>query len=183
MMSRKPTTTTKILGTVALLGIAGAFAFTNPDEIIMKAETPNGNLVQVPFRGPSVTFARLGLSYRLPEPSPDNRDYRPAAYLLMGPARVQESYGDAALSLPAQNQEIESWALHLGLKAVFPFGSPNVLLQVGLENYATFWNPSDAEAQRLERALELQPGTLLDTSLGVNRTNVLMLNFGVSLRL
>jgi hypothetical protein len=166
------------------VGIAGAFAFTNPDEIVMKAETPNGNLVQVPFRGPSVTFARVGLSYRLPEPDPDTRTYRPAAYLLVGPARVHESYGDAALAVPAATDPaVESWALHLGLKALFPFGSPNVLLQVALENYATFWNPRDAEAQRLERALELQPGTLLDTSLGVNRTNVLMLNFGVSLRL
>lgn len=164
------------------VGIAAAFAFTNPDELLLKVETPNRALLQVPYRGPSVWFSRVDLVYRLPDPEPDKRSYRPAAYVSVGPARVREMFGDAVLALAGEDV-VDSWALHMGAKAILPFGSRHVLFHVGLEDYATFWNPHDAERVRVERALRLQPGTLVDLSLGTNRTHVLMANIGLSFRM
>lgn len=165
------------------VGIAGALAYSNPDNRILVAETPQGALTQVAFRGASLWFARAGLSFRLPEPVPDRRDYRPAAFLVVGPALVREDYGDASLALPDGRDRIDSWALHMGVMALFPIGAPGVYLRLGVENYATFWNPHDAERRRVEQAMQLQPGTLLNASLGANRTHVVMASFGLSLRL
>jgi hypothetical protein len=165
------------------VGVNAALAFSNPDNRILSAETPAGAFTQVSFRGPSLWFARAGLSIRLPEETPDTRSYRPAAYLTLGPAVVREVYGDAALALPDRDDRLDSWALHMGVRAVMPIGMPGVFVLLAAENYATLWNPHDAEGARVERAMQLQPGTLLNASLGANRTHVLMVSLGLSFRI
>jgi hypothetical protein len=130
----------------------------------------------------SLWFARAGLSIRLPEPSPDTRAHRPAAYLMLGPALVREQYGDGPFALPDQDDRLDSWALHMGAGAVVPVGMRGLFVLLAAENYATLWNPNDAEMARVERAMQLQPGTLLNASLGANRTHLLMFSLGLSFR-
>jgi hypothetical protein len=170
----------RLFGPVAL---AGAVAYSNPDNRILSAETPAGTFTQVSIRGPAVWFGRAGLSLRLPEPVPDARRYRPAGFVMFGPALVREDYGQTTLALPDSPDRVDNWALHMGARGVFPVGARGVYLLLSFENFATFWDPEDPERARIERAMELQPGTLLNASLGANRTHLLMASFGLSLRL
>jgi hypothetical protein len=164
------------------VGVNAALAFSNPENRILSAETPEGSYTQASFRGPSLWFARAGLSIRLPEPSPDTRAHRPAAYLMLGPGLVREVYGDGPLALPDRNDRLDSWALHMGARAILPIGMPGLFILLAAENYATLWNPNDGELARMERAMQLQPGTLLNASLGANRTHLLMFSLGLSIR-
>jgi len=165
------------------VGVTGALAFSNAENRVLTAETPGGNFTQVSLRGPSLWFARAGLSIRLPEPVPDQRASRSAAYLMLGPAVVREEYGDGVLALPGRGDRQDNWAMHFGIKGIVPIGMPGVFVHLSAENYATFWNPRDAERARVERAMQLQPGTLLNASLGANRTHLFMGNVGVSIRI
>lgn len=168
---------------VGPFAVAGALGFTNPDDMVTTIRSEGGVVTQTVLQGPSVWFARADLSYELPAPNPDVRPYRPAAYLMLGPALLREDYGDGILSLGNDDDTIDNWAMHVGIKALMPMGSRGAVLYLSFEDYATFWNPRDDDQQRLERLLSLEPGTVLSTGFDYNTTHVLMLNVGLALRL
>jgi hypothetical protein len=170
----------RLLGPV---GLAGALTFSNPDEIVTTIRTPEGLITHGTLRGPSVVFARGNLLYELPAPRRDTRAYRPAAHFMIGPALVREDYGHGLLALFDDDDRVDNFALHAGVKALMPFGSEHLLLHLSVENYATFWNPRDQERRRVERLLDLQPGAATSMGFDYNTTHVLMFNLGLSLRL
>jgi hypothetical protein len=169
------------------IGFVASLAASNPDPILVTSETPTGAISQVSTDGASVFFARAAISYRFAEPADEDamRKYRPAAYIAIGPAIVREDYsGDGLLSLGDDDDDIvDNWALAISLKGIQPLGTRHVALHFGLEDYVTFWNTHDAEQRRLERFLDLQPGTVLDANFDYDETHILIVHIGLSFRL
>jgi hypothetical protein len=168
------------------IGVVASLAASNPDQILVTSQTSTGAIAQVSTDGASVFFARAAISYRFAEPRDDGmRKYRPAAFIAIGPAIVREDYsGDGLLSLGDDDDDIvDNWALAISLKGIQPLGTPRVALHFGLEDYVTFWNTRDAEQRRLERFLDLQPGTVLNANFDYDETHILLVHIGLSFRL
>jgi hypothetical protein len=169
------------------IGFVASLAASNPDHVLVTSETPSGAISQVSTDGASVYLARAAISYRFAEPHDEDgmRKYRPAAYIAVGPAIVREDYsGDGLLSLGDDDDDIvDNWALAVSLKGIQPLGSRHVALHFGIEDYITFWNTDDAERARLERFLDLQPGTVLDANFNYDETHIFLVHIGLSFRL
>lgn len=169
------------------IGFVASLAASNPDHVLVTSETPSGAISQVTTDGASVYFARAAISYRFAEPSDEDgmRRYRPAAFIAIGPAVVREDYsGDGLLSLGDDDDDIvDNWALAISLKGIQPLGSRHVALHFGIEDYVTFWNTDDAEQRRLERFLDLQPGTVLNANFDYDETHIFLVHLGLSFRL
>jgi hypothetical protein len=165
------------------VGISGAFAITNPDDLLVIAQAREGAITQFEVDGPRVWFARAGISYRLPEPPPQTRDFHPAAYISVGPALVRQDYGGGTFDLPGSDNHVDSWAVNIAVKAVQRLGSPHLALHLGVEDYVTFWNPDDLEQRRIERFLALQPGTVLNADFDYDRSHIFLFHVGLAFRL
>jgi hypothetical protein len=167
------------------VGIVGALAVSNPDKFLITSETPQGAIAQMHAEGPSVYFARAGISYRFPDPGDEDgmRKYRPAAYITIGPAVLREDYSDGALSLPDEDDTIDNWALAVSLKGVQTLGTNRLAVSFGIDDYVTFWDQDDAERRRLERFLNLAPGTVVDAAFDYDETHIIMVHLGLSFRL
>lgn len=165
------------------VGVAGAFAFTNPDDLLVITQASEQALAQFEVDGPRVWFARAGISYRLPEPPPATRGHHPAAYISVGPALVRQDYRGSVFALPEGDNQVDSWAVNIAFKAAQRLGSPHVALHLGVEDYVTFWNPDELERRRIERFLDLQPGTVLNADFDYDRTHVVLLHIGLAFRL
>lgn len=162
-------------------GVTGAFLYTNPDPIVLTTQPVQNIVSQLRINGPSVWFARAGVSYRLPEAEWIEGTVLPAGYLMVGPALVRQDFTGSALRLGGEDDTLDSWAVHLGYRALFPIGSPNFAIQVTLEDYVPFWNRA-GEEERLERILTFEPGTVVSADFGYDRPHILMLNVGLALR-
>jgi hypothetical protein len=162
------------------VGIVGGVVYTNPDELGVLAALGGDVITRLQVDGPSVWFAKLGISYRLPEPDPDDRRFHPAAYLTAGPALVRQQFDGGLFD---DGETVQSWGANIGAKAVQALGTPNVALYLSVEDYITFWNTDAVQLRILERLRAIEPGALLAADLGYDRAHVLMLNLGLSLRL
>jgi hypothetical protein len=167
------------------VGLVASLAVTNPDDILVTTETESGLISQTTVDGASVYFARAGISYRFPEPRDEDglRKYRPAAFISIGPAIVREDYGDGMFALDDDDDTVDNWALAISIKGVQTLGTDRLAVHFGLDDYITYWDPDDAEQRRLERFLNLQPGTVLGSDFDYDETHILLVHIGLSFRL
>jgi hypothetical protein len=134
-----------------------------------------------PTRGPSSHFVRAGVVIYLPEPTPDLQRRPITASITVGPAIVREV--QPADPVPADYPQanhihwdpIDHYAVHVGLRAIIPLGTPRIALRVAAENHFTFWNEAELNRQTMERF-----GGLADWRYG--RYHLATLNAGVALR-
>lgn len=168
------------------VGLMGSLAVSNPDQFLVTTETPQGAITRTQAEGPSVYFARAGVSYRFADPGDEDgmRKYRPAAYIALGPAVVRQDFDGTALSVPGEDDTIDSWALAISLKGVQTLGTNRLAVHFGIDDYVTFWDQDDSRQQRrLERFLDLRPGTVLDANFDYDETHVILVHLGLSFRL
>jgi hypothetical protein len=91
-------------------------------------------------RGDRFTFAKLGVSYRIPDPANDVRRFHPGGFISVAPALVHlDREGMSSVNSPAVN---------VGIAATAPIGrSRRLAFQLGLDDYLTFWDTHKLEAQ------------------------------------
>jgi hypothetical protein len=155
--------------------LIGALAYSRPDSITGTIRLAQGE-ASYETDGARVWFARAGLAYRLPDPDPDRRRFRPAGFIFAAPALVRESSAGADLFSPdADGRSIDHWAINLGANVVAPLGSPRVAFLLGLEDFITFWNTDELE-RRFENAYGAPAHFAFDQS------HILLLRAGISLR-
>jgi hypothetical protein len=158
---------------------AGTYSAGTPDDVFIQTGAESISIIRLD--GPEVWFAKLGLSYRLPDPSPDTRRYHPAAAVSVAPAMVWtrprgfEGFGE---ELTRDRQHL---ALNLAADVSQRLGSRGLALHFGVENYFTFWNSGGTRLrdEALFREVFSEPVTVL-----YDRThaNLLMLRGGLSFR-
>lgn len=171
------------------VGITGALLYSNADPLVLTTRHDSHLVSQVRLNGPSVWLARAGVSYQLPELNREMAEWlaeegaTPAGYLMVGPALIRQDFRNSSFDLPALQSRVDSWAVHVGYRAVFPLGTPNLALQAVLEDYVPFWN-RQGEQRRIEHILGLEPGDshVMTADFGYNRSHVPMLTVGLALR-
>ena len=167
-------------------GLEGEYRFAGPWSLVGTASySPAGNdAVTITQRtgqtdelgtdGPDMYFGRLGVSLRLPEPSPDARRFRPGGFIVVAPAVVHmRPDGGEATSHPA---------LNLGLQATAPIGrSRRLAFQLGIDDYVTFWN-TDALADNDVPAFSNLYNEPVRIDYDYATSNLLMIRLGASFR-
>lgn len=116
-----------VRGSFSVVGTGSASTNGNITVDVRTATQRAGFLVQ----GPSALFARLGLRYRLPEPNPDTRRFRPAGFLTIAPGVMRQDYGD---DLAGGGTET-SFGLSLGAEAITRIAESRFSLYLGADNF------------------------------------------------
>lgn len=165
----------RVRGPVSVLG---SLAFSNSgDYNITLTETGAGEEIPLIGDTPDMWIGKLAVAYRLPEPRPDNRRFRPAGFLSAGPALVRTRWSDSDLGDGSYNH----WGLNFGVHTATTLGSPRLALHFGIEDYLTFWDTerlSEHEAIQYSRYFQDEAAVDIDYS----SSNLVMLRAGLSFR-
>jgi hypothetical protein len=179
------TRVTQERGGAVLVGLEGEYRFQGPWSLVgTVGYSPSGNDVATvesgsasddfSIDGPSILMARAGVSYRLPEPSPDRRRFHPAGFIVAGPALVRTSYDGF--------DAVNNWAASVGLHATAPLGkSRRFAFQLGIEDYVTFWD-TESLAEIEEPILSTLLGEPVAIDYDYSVSNILTLRLGGSFR-
>ena len=169
----------RLRGPVSLLG---SIAFSDAGSTDIALISPEDG-TQIPLRAdnPSTWMGKLAVAYRLPEPRPDNRRFRPAGYLVAGPALVRtDQHDDEGLGGDLSGAS-NHWGLNLGVHTATTLGSPRLALHFGIEDYLTFWDTDRlAEQEAAAYAIHFGEGTLVDFD--YSSSNLVVLRAGLSFR-
>jgi hypothetical protein len=128
---------------------------------------------------PAMAFAKLGITARLPDPIRDDRRFHPSAFVTVAPAIVYLNHRSTSAF-----DDSHHFALNLGADATTRIGRSNFALQLGLEDYITFWRTEEFRARDAgffvdDPRFEGDPvGVDYDYSTG----NIFLLRLGVSYR-
>ncbi|HEX8832488.1 MAG TPA: hypothetical protein VF705_15035 [Longimicrobium sp.] len=128
---------------------------------------------------PSMGFAKLGITARLPDPIRDDRRFHPSAFVTVAPALVYLNHGSGSAF-----EDSYHFALNLGADATTRIGRSNFAFQVGLEDYITFWNTDEFTERDLgffadDPRFEGEP---VGVDYDYSTANIFLLRLGVSYR-
>lgn len=169
----------RVRGPVSLLGSLG---FSDAGSTTITLLSPeDGSAIPLRADNPATWMGRLAVAYRLPEPRPDTRRFRPAGYILAGPALVRTDFHDDE-GLPGNLSGASNhWGLNLGVHAAATLGSPRLALHFGLEDYLTFWDTDRLAARETALyGLGFGEGTVVDFD--YSASNLILLRAGLSFR-
>jgi hypothetical protein len=154
----------------SLVGSAATSARGND---VLTLETPSSSDT-VGVDGDRFLFAKAGISYRLPDPSPDTRRFHPGGFITVAPALVRIARRGTAA--------VNNFAANVGLAATAPLGSDRRLaFQLGVDDYLTFWNKHKLEAQ--DAAAFSTPTVPVTVHYSYSTSNLLVLRLGGSWRI
>jgi len=167
----------RVAGPVSLLG---SFVYSGSTEQRTTLVSEEGDVTSLLSDTPEMWMGRLAVSYRLPEPRPDNRRFHPAGMIFVGPALVRTNWADGDLG--DDLDDITHWGINFGVHAATRLGSSRrVALHLGLEDYLTFWNTDRLVARETVRFGRLfDEDTVVD--MDFNASNLLLVRAGLSFR-
>ena len=128
-----------------LWSVLGGFAYTAPSDVFLTVNSDNGEEFFVGSHN-AMYMAKLGVALDLREQEPDFRLHRPTAALFLMPALVFFDPVDEGLAGDLDDR-YSQLAVNFGFKGETPIWQPNLLFQIGAEDYFTFWN-EDRPARR-----------------------------------
>ncbi len=172
------------LRVVGPLSLVGSVAYSRPPSArssVDGGQEPEFEPLLCPGQRPQIWLAKAGLLFRLPDPAPDRRRYRPAGFLVAAPAVVRESFREEALTADGGAGSVDHYALNLGALVVWPLGSRHFALSFGIEDYITFWN-SQALEDRFVGIAAREPGQSAAVDFAFDQSHILLLRAGASLR-
>ena len=155
------------------------FAYSGGVQDIFTYGIPGDSVAegQILTDAPEMWFVKAGFIARLPDPVRDDRRFHPSAFVTVAPAMV--FVGESAL-----RESTRHLALNLGADATARIGRSGFALQLGLEDYITFWNADDfgerdAALFGADPRFEGEPVTV---DYDYRTANILMVRLGVSYR-
>lgn len=157
------------------LSVLGSLAFGTSGDHEIRLTGSGGETADYLDDAPETWMGKLALAYRLPEPRPDNRRFKPAGYLLVGPSWVRTSWADG--DFDAANH----FGVNFGVHTAATLGTPRLALHLGIEDYLTFW-----DIDRLAERNAVLYGREFDDEVGVDidydSSHLVMLRAGLSFR-
>jgi hypothetical protein len=159
------------------LSVLGSVAYSNAGDYDITLTSSEGERIPLIADTPDTWMAKLALAYRLPEPRPDNRRFHPAGFISAGPSLVRTNWSESELDGSGDNH----WGLNLGVHTATTLGTPRLALNLGIEDYLTFWDTDRLAAH--EAALY---GEFFEDTAAVDfhysTSNLVMLRLGLSFR-
>lgn len=167
---------TRVRGPV---GVLATVAYVNTGDSDVRLVSTDGEEQAGRLDGPDVWLGRVALSYRLPEPNPDNRRFHPAGFLVAGPSLVR--LGHANNFAGDATRTSTHWGLNLGFHAASTLGSPRLAFHLGLEDFVTFWD-TDGLRRYDESLYGAILGEPVEARYDYATSNVVTLRAGLSFR-
>ena len=163
------------------LNVIAGFAYSAADEDRVNVSTSEGLLFSEIIDGPEMWFLKAGVSYRLPDPIPDDRRFHPAAHLFVAPAIVWMDWPDfEGVDDSAVTGTSRHFALNLGAD-IFTRLNSRLALNLAVEDYITFF-----DQDRVRERDVIISGSRFEDNVAIdydfNSANVLMLRMGVTWR-
>jgi hypothetical protein len=153
--------------------VVGSAATSSRGNDVLTFDTPSSS-DSLGVDGERFTFAKLGISYRIPDPSPDTRRFHPGGFVTVAPALVRMDGGGAGA--------VNNFAVNVGLAATAPLGSDRRLaFQIGFDDYVTFWNTDRLEER--DAALYSTATVPVTVHYSYSTSNIIVLRVGGSWRL
>ena len=118
--------------------VLGGFAYTAPSDVFLTVNSEDGEEF---FAGShnAMYMAKAGVALNLREQEPDFRLHRPTAAVFVMPALVFFDPVDEGLAGDLDDR-YSQLAVNFGFKVETPIWQPNLLFQIGAEDYFTFWD-------------------------------------------
>lgn len=128
--------------------------------------------------GSDFIMAKAALALRLRETMSEMQMRRLTATVFAGPAYVREMPSDQLG--PIQGESLSHWGANFGVDAEVPLGGGDIALQLGLEDFLTFWNSSEIASRN--DALFADAGLDSTSSLETDVSNMFIFRVGLSFR-
>jgi hypothetical protein len=151
--------------------VGSAATSARGNDVITTTTTSGSDTVGVD--GERYTFAKLGVSFRIPDPNPDARRFHPGGFIVVAPALVRVSGGG--------QDAVNNFAANVGLAATAPLSSDRRLaFQLGIDDYVTFWNTHKLESR--DAAAYSTATVPVVVHYSYNTSNIIVLRVGGSWR-
>lgn len=128
--------------------------------------------------GSNFLTAKVAAAWRLRETMTELQFRRLTATVFAGPAFIREMPKSDPTLPQALLDGVNHWAANFGVDAEIPLGSKPVSLQLGLEDYYTFWN-ADAYAARNDRVLT-GSGVTTESYLDTDASHAILFRIGLT---
>lgn len=155
--------------------IVGAGYFMNRGDTREYSQSAGEFIVS---EGSDFLVGKLALALRLREAMSEMQMRRLTATIFAGPAYLREM--PAERGVPALDESLGHWAANIGVDAEIPLGEGSVALQLGLEDFYTFWNT--AEIARRNDAAFAAGGFTTQSTVEADASNMILVRLGLSFR-
>ncbi|HEX5724510.1 MAG TPA: hypothetical protein VFX98_03540 [Longimicrobiaceae bacterium] len=96
--------------------------------------------IRLQAQGPAIWFAKAGIAYRLPDPSPDTRRFHPSAFVSLAPAIVWVDWEEVDGVEDDLTRSSRHFGVNLAADATSRIAQSNFAVNLGLEGMVTFWD-------------------------------------------
>ena len=171
------------LGASLELLVMDRFAVIGSGMFIARGQTREFSFTEGEFfmsEGSNFLVGKVAAALRLREAMSEMQLRRLTATIFAGPAIVREMpKGDPSLP-PALGESVTHWGANVGLDAEVPMGDGPLAIQLGFEDFYTFWNSGEL-ASRNDRALG-EAGLTTESALETDQSHMILIRAGLSIR-
>lgn len=169
------------VGASAEVQVDGPFAFIVSGVYANRGETREFSFADGEFligRGSNFLMAKAAAAWRLRESMSELQFRRLTATVFAGPAYVREMPKSDPTLPDALQDAVSHWAANIGVDAEIPIGRAPVSIQLGLEDYYTFWNDG-GYASRFDRAFA-GSGFTTESYLETDSSHAILVRLGLT---
>jgi hypothetical protein len=155
------------------------FAIIGSGIFINRGQTREFSFIDSEFyvsEGSNFLVGKLAAALRLRESASEMQLRQLTATIFAGPAIIHERPKDDASVNAALLESVTHWGANFGLDAEIPVGKGPLALQLGFEDFYTFWNTGELAA-RNDRAFA---GLGLTTAVEADASHMILIRAGLS---
>lgn len=170
------------VGAAFEIQMARRFALIGAGYFVTRGDTREYSQVAgeyITSEGSDFAMGKIALAVRLREAMSEMQLRLLTATVFAGPAYIREMPSDQGIS-DALGESLSHWAANFGVDAEIPLGDGAIAIQLGVEDFLTFWN-SDAIADRYD-AFFGELGLSTESTLETDVSNMIIVRAGLSFR-
>jgi hypothetical protein len=163
--------------------VADRFALIGSGLFINRGQTREFSFIDSEFfvsEGSNFLVGKLAAALRLREAASEMQLRQLTATVFAGPAIVHEMPKDDAAVNTVLLESVTHWGLNFGLDAEIPMGQGPLALQLGFDDFYTFWNTGEIAA-RNDRAFA-GLGLTTESALEADASHMILIRAGISFR-
>ena len=164
------------------LSLIAGVAYSGREQDVLEVSSGGAETLRITSDGPALWFAKAGITYRLPDPIPDNRRFHPSAFITVAPGMVWMDWDEIDGGNASFSRTTRHFALNLGADAVARIGTRGAwAFTLGVEDYLTFWDTDELRVRdEAFGALVFEEPVTIDYD--YDTSNIFLLRLGVSYR-
>ena len=171
------------IGASLELQVMNRFALIGSGLFINRGQTREFSFIDSEFfvsEGSNFLVGKLAAALRLRESASEMQLRQLTATIFAGPALLHEMPKDDPSVNPALLESVTHWGVNFGVDAEIPMGQGPLALQLGFEDFYTFWNTGELAA-RNDRAFA-GVGLTTESALEADASHMILLRAGMSFR-